>query len=81
MPSRGIEPAKDYSGLNRYEVSHFGEKVAVLGLGSYYQLGEEVVRMLKEEKGIDATLVNHWRTVCWTAALAKRLPVTMGLLK
>ena len=56
--TRGIEPAKGYGELNRYEISHLGEKVAVLGLGSYYQLGEEVVRLLEQEKGIDATLIN-----------------------
>ena len=57
--SRGIDPEKDYGKLlNRYEVSRRGEKVAVLGLGSFYQLGEEVVRKLKEDTGIDATLVN-----------------------
>mgnify|MGYP001348726274 FL=1 len=44
--------------LNRYEVSHRGEKVAILGLGSFYQLGEAVAARLKEEKGVDATLVN-----------------------
>lgn len=57
--SRGINPEKDYGKLlNRYEVSRRGEKVAVLGLGSFYQLGEEVVRKLKEDTGIGATLVN-----------------------
>lgn len=57
--SRGIEPEKDYGkSLNKYDVSHRGEKVAVLGLGSFYQLGEEVVKKLKEETGIDATLIN-----------------------
>lgn len=57
--SRDIDPEKDYGKLlNRYEVSRRGEKVAVLGLGSFYQLGEEVVRKLKEDTGIDATLVN-----------------------
>ena len=57
--SRGIDPEKDYGKLmNPYEVSRRGEKVAVLGLGSFYQLGEEVVRKLKEDTGIDATLVN-----------------------
>lgn len=56
---RDIEPEKDYSKiLNRYEVSHRGEKVAILGLGSFYQLGEAVAARLKEEKGVDATLVN-----------------------
>lgn len=57
--SRGIEPEKDYGkSLNKYDVSHRGEKVAVLGLGSFYQLGEEVVKKLKGETGIDATLIN-----------------------
>ena len=42
----------------RAHIVHLGEKVAVLGLGSYYQLGEEVVRLLEQEKGIDATLIN-----------------------
>ncbi|WP_287132292.1 1-deoxy-D-xylulose-5-phosphate synthase [Bacteroides sp.] len=56
---RDIEPEKDYGKtLNRYEVSHRGEKVAILGLGSFYQLGEAVAARLKEEKGVDATLVN-----------------------
>lgn len=57
--SRGIEPEKDYGKLlNRYEVAHRGGQVAVLGLGSFFQLGEEVVGKLKEETGVDATLVN-----------------------
>lgn len=57
--SRGVEPEKDYGRvLNRYEVTRSGSEVAVLGLGSFYQLGEEVVARLKEEKGIDATLIN-----------------------
>ncbi|MCR6509352.1 1-deoxy-D-xylulose-5-phosphate synthase [Bacteroides sp. KH569_7] len=56
---REMEPEKDYGKtLNRYEVSHRGEKVAILGLGSFYQLGEAVAARLKEEKGVDATLVN-----------------------
>lgn len=57
--SRGIEPEKDYGKLlNCYEVAHRGGQVAVLGLGSFFQLGEEVVGKLKEETGMDATLVN-----------------------
>lgn len=56
---RNVEPEKDYGKtLNRYEVSHRGEKVAILGLGSFYQLGEAVAARLKEEKGVDTTLVN-----------------------
>ncbi len=40
-----------------YEVTRRGSRVAVLGLGSYYQLGERTCDVLKAQ-GIDATLVN-----------------------
>lgn len=48
----------DYSKLNRYKVEQAGEKVAVLALGSFFGLGENVVKRLKAERGFDATLVN-----------------------
>ena len=47
----------DYSTLNRYRMTHRGSRVAILGLGSFYWLGEEVHRELAA-KGIDATLIN-----------------------
>ena len=40
-----------------YEVAHRGSQVAILGLGEYFHLGEELRNALKEE-GIDATLIN-----------------------
>ncbi len=48
----------DYSLLNRYQVTRKGEKVAILALGSFFQLGEEVVSLLKEKSGVEATLIN-----------------------
>ena len=36
---------------------HKGEKVAIIAAGSFYQKGENVVRLLAD-KGIDATLIN-----------------------
>ncbi len=48
----------DYSLLNRYKVSRQGSQVAILGLGSFFQLGESVCNLLKEKTGIDATLIN-----------------------
>lgn len=47
----------DYSDLNRYKVTHQGSRVAIIGLGSYYWLGEEV-RALLSGHGVDATLIN-----------------------
>ena len=40
-----------------YEVTRKGSRVAILGLGAYYQLGEKACDALKEQ-GIDATLIN-----------------------
>ena len=32
--------------------------MAILALGSFFQLGQSVVELLKQQKGIDATLIN-----------------------
>ncbi len=48
----------DYSGLNRYEVTAKGSRVALLGLGTFHSLAVEVAARLKAESGIDATVVN-----------------------
>lgn len=47
----------DYSDIDSYAVAHRGDKVAVIGAGAFFSLGEQVVADLKE-KGIDATLIN-----------------------
>ncbi len=57
--STGEAVTKDFSKLNKYEVSKKGSKVAILGLGGFYGLGEEVARLL-EEKKISSTLVNPY---------------------
>lgn len=44
--------------INRYEVTRHGSRIALLALGSFYQLGEAVADRLKAEHGIEATLVN-----------------------
>lgn len=56
MSGEAVE--EDYSLLNRYKVVNQGSKVAILALGSFFQLGQSVVELLKEEAGIDATLIN-----------------------
>ncbi len=62
VPSNGVnhtteEVDTEYSFESRYKVMHHGTKVAVIAAGSFYQKGENVVRLLAD-KGIDATLVN-----------------------
>lgn len=49
---------EDYSALNRCKMTHKGSKVAIVALGAFYGLGKQVAEMLKEQKGIDATLIN-----------------------
>ena len=48
---------KDYSRLNKFKVVHRGERVALIGLGDFYQRAAAVALELRRE-GIDATLVN-----------------------
>lgn len=52
-----IEVLKDYSNINKYSVEKEGKDVAIIGLGKFYSLGEEVVENLKQNN-IDATLIN-----------------------
>lgn len=63
VPANGViagngKADTDYSRLNRYKITRHGSKVAILALGSFFQLGESVVSLLKEQAGIDATLIN-----------------------
>lgn len=50
------EVLDDYS-ETKYEIVHHGNTVAILALGSFFQLGEQVANKLSEY-GIDATLIN-----------------------
>ncbi len=52
-----VEILADYSGVVKWNVTKRGSSVAIIGLGSFYKLGAEVVAGLAE-KGIAATLVN-----------------------
>ncbi len=58
MVSSGKKVTKDFSKLNTYEVKQKGEKVAILGLGTFYQLGEKVVKLYEEKIGVKATVIN-----------------------
>ncbi|WP_293526088.1 1-deoxy-D-xylulose-5-phosphate synthase [Prevotella sp.] len=62
VPSNGVvhtteKVDEEYSYESKYKVMHNGSEVAVIASGSFYQKGENVVRMLAD-KGIDATLIN-----------------------
>lgn len=62
VPSNGVVHTtanvdEEYSYEAKYKVMYEGSKVAIIAAGSFYQKGENVVRLLAD-KGIDATLVN-----------------------
>lgn len=50
-------PEDDYSTLNKYQVTHEGSGIAILGLGNYYKLAQQVAA-LYSQRGIDATIIN-----------------------
>jgi 1-deoxy-D-xylulose-5-phosphate synthase len=49
----------DYSKeMNKFKMVKSGEKIAVIGLGNFFGLAENVVDEIKAKLGIDATLIN-----------------------
>lgn len=56
--STGIEDTTDYSVLNKYKIEEQGNEIAIIGLGNFFNLGQEVKAELKNKLGIDATLIN-----------------------
>lgn len=62
VPSNGVHHTSEkvdseYGHEPKYKVAHHGEKVAIIAEGSFFQKGENVVRLLAT-KAIDATLIN-----------------------
>ena len=49
---------QNYSRLNRFQIESEGEKIAVIALGDFFQLGEKVVEKVEEKLHISATLIN-----------------------
>ena len=55
MPDVSFE--KDYSQLNKFKVMRQGAKVAIIAVGSFYSLGEQVAKLL-EAQGVTPTLIS-----------------------
>ncbi|QLL69954.1 1-deoxy-D-xylulose-5-phosphate synthase [Lactobacillus sp. 3B(2020)] len=47
----------DYSNID-YEIAHQGSEVAIMAVGDFWALGEEVITQLKRKLNIDASLIN-----------------------
>ena len=60
IPCNGVisdnrEVQKDYSNLNKYKIERQGNKVAVIALGDFYQLGEQITNKIKEKLKFEPT--------------------------
>lgn len=63
VPCNGVISDKrtadiDYSNLNKYKIEKEGNKVAILALGDFYQLGEKLEKEIYNKYNIQATLIN-----------------------
>ena len=63
MPCNGVHhtaaPVEtDYSDLNRYLVTQQGSQTAILALGDFYQLGEQLAALIADKTGSVPTLIN-----------------------
>ena len=63
IPCNGVhhsdKPADtDYSDLNRYRITKQGEKTAIIALGDFYQMGEELAELIEKKTGTAPTLIN-----------------------
>lgn len=52
-----LDVPKDYSEVS-YQIVNEGEKVCVIALGGFFELGRETAELLKERTGIAPTLIN-----------------------
>lgn len=58
MVSTGERITKDFSKLNTYKMTQKGEKIAIIGLGTFYHLGEKVAKLYQEKTGTQITVIN-----------------------
>lgn len=61
--SDGKEVKSDWSDINKYEITKSGSRIAVIALGTFYQLGEKAAKLIEEKTGTAPTLINpHYIT-------------------
>lgn len=60
MISTGTPVTKDFGKLDTYEITKKGSRVAILGLGTFYETAVKAADILKTSHGIDATVINPY---------------------
>lgn len=56
--SSGNRAQSDYSDLNKYQMNQKGKDIAIIALGDFYQLGEELADAIALKSGVAPTLIN-----------------------
>lgn len=51
---------KDFGDINKYEVTQSGSEVAIIGLGSFYNLGVEAGKLIEKNLGVKPTIINPY---------------------
>ena len=73
MISDGRTVTKDFGQLNRYEVTQQGSRVAVIGLGGFYDLGQRAANLIAERIGVQLTIINPYYITGLDEALLEEL--------
>ena len=60
MISDGKKVTKDFSKLNKYEVTEAGSNVAIIGLGTFYEMGKNAAKLIEEKTGVKPTVINPY---------------------
>ena len=60
MISTGVPITKDFGRLDTYEITKKGSRVAILGLGTFYENAVKAADILTASHGIDATVINPY---------------------
>ena len=60
MVSTGTPVTKDFGKLDTYEITKKGSRVAILGLGTFYENAVKAADILKASHEIDATVINPY---------------------
>lgn len=58
--SDGKQVTKDFSKLNKYEITQSGKEVAIVALGSFYDLGVKAGELIEQKTGIKPTIINPY---------------------
>ncbi len=73
LRTTGVEDTTDYSKLNQYEVTKKGSDAAIIGLGNFYGLAEQIADKFKEETKKELTVINPKFITGLDEALLERL--------